>query len=311
MDGIDLQVDQGQIFGLLGPNGAGKTTTVKVLSTLIRPDSGDAIVAGNSVTADPTAVRASIGLSGQYAAVDEKLTGYENLVMVGRLYGMSRTESRVRARELLREFALVDVRDKRAGAYSGGMRRRLDLASALVFRPPVVILDEPTTGLDPRGRLDTWDVISTLVGQGTTVLLTTQYLEEADQLADRIAVIDSGRVIAEGTSNELKVSLGAERIALTLNSPDSLDETLRVFERILGGSVRPQMDSTGQRLTVPAPQGQKTLLEVLGALDRSGVIVTEAALCRPTLDDVFLELTGSPASAKPSPQLPSEVEVGA
>lgn len=311
LDGIDLQVEQGQIFGLLGPNGAGKTTTVKVLSTLIRPDSGDAIVAGNSVSADPTAVRRSIGLSGQYAAVDEKLTGYENLLMVARLYGMSRAESRARARELLRDFALVDVRDKRAGAYSGGMRRRLDLASALVYRPPVVILDEPTTGLDPRGRLDTWDVISTLVGQGTTVLLTTQYLEEADQLADRIAVIDSGRVIAEGTSNELKVSLGAERIALTLASPDFLAETLRIVERILGGSVTPQRDSTGQHVTVPAPQGQKTLLEVLGALDRAGVVVTEAALCRPTLDDVFLELTGSPATAEPPPQPQSDIEVGA
>ncbi|GAA1559463.1 daunorubicin resistance protein DrrA family ABC transporter ATP-binding protein [Brevibacterium picturae] len=311
LDGIDLQVDQGQIFGLLGPNGAGKTTTVKVLSTLIRPDSGDASVAGNSVIADPTAVRRSIGLSGQYAAVDEKLTGYENLLMVARLYGMGRSDSRARAHELLREFALVDVRDKRAGAYSGGMRRRLDLASALVFRPPVVILDEPTTGLDPRGRLDTWDVISTLVGQGTTVLLTTQYLEEADQLADRIAVIDSGRVIAEGTSNELKVSLGAERIALTLTSPDALDETLRVLERILGGSVRPQLDSTRQHLTVPAPQGQRTLLEVLGALEQGGIVVTEAALTRPTLDDVFLDLTGHPASAEPSPQPRAEAEVGA
>lgn len=310
LDGIDLQVDQGQIFGLLGPNGAGKTTTVKILSTLVRPDSGDARVAGNSVTTDPTAVRRSIGLSGQYAAVDEKLTGYENLLMVARLYGMSRSESRARARELLREFALVDVRDKRAGAYSGGMRRRLDLASALVFRPPVVILDEPTTGLDPRGRLDTWDVISTLVGQGTTVLLTTQYLEEADQLADRIAVIDSGRVIAEGTSNELKVSLGAERIALTLASPESLDETLRVLERTVGDHARPQIDSTGQRITVSAPQGQRTLFEVLGALETGGISVTEAALTRPTLDDVFLELTGRPASAEPASDEHSDAEVG-
>nr|WP_245162122.1 ATP-binding cassette domain-containing protein [Brevibacterium marinum] len=311
LDGIDLQVEQGQIFGLLGPNGAGKTTTVKVLSTLTRPDSGSAIVAGNSVTADPTGVRRSIGLSGQYAAVDEKLTGYENLLMVARLYGMNRHESRARAHELLREFALVDVKDKRAGAYSGGMRRRLDLASALVFRPPVVILDEPTTGLDPRGRLDTWDVISTLVGQGTTVLLTTQYLEEADQLADRIAVIDSGRVIAEGTSNELKVSLGAERIAMTLTSPDFLDDTLRILGRVIGGSARPQVDSTRQRITVPAPQGQRTLLEVLSALDHGGITVTEAALARPTLDDVFLDLTGHPASAESSSQLPSEAQVGA
>lgn len=317
LDGIDLQVDQGQVFGLLGPNGAGKTTTVKVLSTLIRPDSGDASVAGRSVTTDPTAVRRSIGLSGQYAAVDEKLTGYENLLMVARLYGMSRGESRARARELLREFDLVDVRDKHAGAYSGGMRRRLDLASALVFRPPVVILDEPTTGLDPRGRLDTWDVISTLVGQGTTVLLTTQYLEEADQLADRIAVIDSGRVIAEGTSNELKVSLGADRIALTLTSPEFLDEALRILGRVIGTSARPQADATGQNITASAPQGQRTLLEVLAALDDNGIVVTEAALSRPTLDDVFLELTGHPASAdsdsdsQPQAQMQSEVEVGA
>lgn len=309
LDKINLQVDQGQIFGLLGPNGAGKTTTVKILSTLVRPDSGEAVIAGNSVTADPTAVRASIGLSGQYAAVDEKLTGHENLVMVGRLYGMSRQESRARARELLHEFAIVDVKDKRAGAYSGGMRRRLDLASALVFRPPVVILDEPTTGLDPRGRLDTWDVISTLVGEGTTVLLTTQYLEEADQLADRIAVIDSGKVIAEGTSDELKVSLGAERITLTLARRDSLDETLRILERIIGVSNRAQTDSTGMRLTVPAPLGQKTLLQVLDALNSGGILVTEAALSRPTLDDVFLDLTGKPASPETSPSQSADAEV--
>ena len=309
LDGINLQVDQGQVFGLLGPNGAGKTTTVKILSTLVRPSSGDAIVAGNSVTADPTAVRASIGLSGQYAAVDEKLTGHENLVMVGRLYGMSRQESRARAHELLHEFAIVDVKDKRAGAYSGGMRRRLDLASALVFRPPVVILDEPTTGLDPRGRLDTWDVISTLVSEGTTVLLTTQYLEEADQLADRIAVIDSGKVIAEGTSDELKVSLGAERIALTLARRDSLNETLRILERFIGVSNRAQTDSTGMRLTVPAPHGQRTLLQVLDALNSGGILVTEAALSRPTLDDVFLDLTGKPASPEPSPSQSADAEV--
>lgn len=319
LDGIDLQVDQGQIFGLLGPNGAGKTTTVKIVSTLVRPDSGDVVVAGNSVTADPTAVRASIGLSGQYAAVDEKLTGYENLVMVARLYGMSRAESRARAHELLREFALVDVRDKRAGAYSGGMRRRLDLASALVVRPPVVILDEPTTGLDPRGRLDTWEAITGLVRQGTTVLLTTQYLEEADQLADRIAVIDTGKVIAEGTSNELKVSFGAERISLTLLRQDARADTLRILEQIIGESARAQADVSGLHLTVPAPQGQRTLLDVLDALNRSGHTVTEAALTRPTLDDVFLELTGKPASddtsadsaADAAPAQPTAAEVSA
>ncbi|MCD1287567.1 MULTISPECIES: ATP-binding cassette domain-containing protein [unclassified Brevibacterium] len=310
LDGISLDIEEGQIFGLLGPNGAGKTTTVKVLSTLIRPDSGTALVAGHSVTADPTAVRRSIGLSGQYAAVDEKLTGYENLVMVARLYGMSRRNSAARARELLAEFGLSDVAGKRAGAYSGGMRRRLDLASALVVRPPVVILDEPTTGLDPRARLDTWEVITTLVRGGTTVLLTTQYLEEADQLADRIAVIDSGHVIAEGTATDLKGKLGAERITLTLTHPDSREGTLRILDRIIGESARPQTDSSGLRITASAPLGQRNLLQVLAALDEEGHSVTEAALCRPTLDDVFLELTGQPTSAEPV-QTPAETaEVG-
>ncbi|MCS4594920.1 ATP-binding cassette domain-containing protein [Brevibacterium sediminis] len=311
LDGISLDIEEGQIFGLLGPNGAGKTTTVKVLSTLIRPDSGTAVVAGHSVTADPTAVRRSIGLSGQYAAVDEKLTGYENLVMVSRLYGMSRRESAARARELLAEFGLSDVAGKRAGAYSGGMRRRLDLASALVVRPPVVILDEPTTGLDPRARLDTWKVITTLVRGGTTVLLTTQYLEEADQLADRIAVIDSGHVIAEGTSTDLKGKLGAERITLTLTHRDSLDRTLQILDRIIGDSAHPQTDSSGQRITASAPQGQRDLLQVLAALDDEGHSVTEAALCRPTLDDVFLDLTGQPTSARPARTPEDTAEVGA
>ena len=311
LDGISLNIEEGQIFGLLGPNGAGKTTTVKVLSTLIRPDSGTALVAGHSVTADPTAVRRSIGLSGQYAAVDEKLTGYENLVMVARLYGMGRRDSAARARELLAEFGLSDVAGKRAGAYSGGMRRRLDLASALVVRPPVVILDEPTTGLDPRARLDTWEVITTLVRGGTTVLLTTQYLEEADQLADRIAVIDSGHVIAEGTSKDLKGKLGAERITLTLTRPDSRDGTLRILDRIIGETARPQTDSTGLRITASAPLGQRNLLQVLAALDEEGHSVTEAALCRPTLDDVFLELTGQPASAEPAQTQTETAEVGA
>ncbi|WP_210604558.1 ATP-binding cassette domain-containing protein [Brevibacterium oceani] len=311
LDGISLDIEEGQIFGLLGPNGAGKTTTVKVLSTLIRPDSGTAVVAGHSVTADPTAVRRSIGLSGQYAAVDEKLTGYENLVMVARLYGMSRRESAARARELLAEFGLSDVAGKRAGAYSGGMRRRLDLASALVVRPPVVILDEPTTGLDPRARLDTWEVITTLVRGGTTVLLTTQYLEEADQLADRIAVIDSGHVIAEGTSTDLKGRLGAERVTLTLTHRDSLDGALRILDRLIGDSARPQADSSGLRITASAPLGQRNLLQVLAALDEEGHSVTEAALCRPTLDDVFLDLTGQPASARPSRTPADTAEVGA
>lgn len=296
--GLTLQVDEGRILGLLGPNGAGKSTAVNVISTLLRPDSGTAVVAGHSVTDDPDAVRRSIGLSGQYAAVDEKMTGFENLCMVGRLYGMTRRTSANRARELLEEFRLIEVSDKRAGAYSGGMRRRLDLAGALVARPPVVILDEPTTGLDPQGRLDTWDVITTLVDEGTTVLLTTQYLEEADRLADRIAVIDSGHVIAEGTAAELKARVGGERLALTVE-PAVLEKVLGVVRRTVGESAAPAADPAALQVTAAAPDGQRSLLRVLEAVDAAGLRVAEAALRHPTLDDVFLELTGQPPESTP------------
>ncbi|MFC7430032.1 MULTISPECIES: ATP-binding cassette domain-containing protein [unclassified Agrococcus] len=292
--GVDLEIPTGSVQGLLGPNGAGKTTTVRVLTTLLDPDAGDAFVAGHSVRTEGHAVRSRLGVSGQYAAVDEKLTGFENLTMVGELYGMRRREAKARARELLRDFRLDDVGDtRRAGQYSGGMRRRLDLAGAIVARPPVVILDEPTTGLDPRGRRDTWDAIESLASGGTTVLLTTQYLEEADQLADAIAVIDAGRIIAEGTATELKAQAGGTRVDVVLASAADADAALV--------AVRPThpdvaVDVRARLLSTAAPHGAESLRTVLGALAQADVAVLEAALRQPTLDEVFLRLTGSTAS---------------
>lgn len=292
--GVDLEIPTGSVQGLLGPNGAGKTTTVRVLTTLLDPDAGDAFVAGHSVRTEGHAVRSRLGVSGQYAAVDEKLTGFENLTMVGELYGMRRREAKARARELLRDFRLDDVGDtRRAGQYSGGMRRRLDLAGAIVARPPVVILDEPTTGLDPRGRRDTWDAIESLASGGTTVLLTTQYLEEADQLADAIAVIDAGRIIAEGTATELKAQAGGTRVDVVLASAADGDAAL--------AAVRPThpdatVDARARLLSTAAPHGAESLRAVLGALAIAEVEVLEAALRQPTLDEVFLRLTGSTAS---------------
>ncbi|WP_211320919.1 ATP-binding cassette domain-containing protein [Arthrobacter livingstonensis] len=299
LDDLNLDVAPGQVLGLLGPNGAGKTTTVRVLTTLLAPDAGEVTVAGHNVLTDPESVRRSIGLSGQYAAVDEKLTGYENLVMVGRLYGMNRKSSAVRAAELLDEFRLSDVAGKRAGAYSGGMRRRLDLAGAIVARPEVVVLDEPTTGLDPRGRLDTWAVISSLVSAGTTVLLTTQYLEEADQLADNIAVIDAGRVIAEGTADELKSRVGSERIDIVVARPEGVDRAAAILAGI--ASAAPEVDRQARKVSVAAPDGHHMLVRALGELEDAGLQVVEAALRRPTLDDVFLQLTGQRARDHASP----------
>ncbi len=303
LDDLNLDVAPGQVLGLLGPNGAGKTTTVRVLTTLLAPDAGEVTVAGHSVSKDPDSVRRSIGLSGQYAAVDEKLTGYENLVMVARLYGMNRKSSAARALELLDEFRLSDVAGKRAGAYSGGMRRRLDLAGAIVARPEVVVLDEPTTGLDPRGRLDTWGVISSLVANGTTVLLTTQYLEEADQLADNIAVIDAGRVIAEGTANELKSRVGSERIDIVAALPENVDNAAAILARIAAGT--PEIDRQMRTISVAAPDGHHMLVRALDDLEQAGVKVVEAALRRPTLDDVFLQLTGERADTQPTSDTPT------
>ena len=293
LDVVDLEIPSGQVLGLLGPNGAGKTTTVRILTTLLRPDSGRAFVAGHDVLAEPNAVRRSIGLSGQYAAVDENLTGYENLRMVGRLYGMSRAESAKRARELLKRFRLEDSADRPSKGYSGGMRRRLDLAGALVAAPPVVVLDEPTTGLDPRGRMDTWEVIGELVDDGTTVLLTTQYLEEADHLADTIAVIDQGRVIARGRSDELKAQVGGERLELVAHDPADLPVIAQVLAEV--GSGEPQTENAMRRVQVAVDTGPKSLIEALRRLDAHGVDVHDVALHKPTLDDVFLSLTGRPA----------------
>jgi ABC-2 type transport system ATP-binding protein len=290
LDGVDLEIPAGQVLGLLGPNGAGKTTTVRVLSTLLRPDSGEAWVAGRNVRTDPQGVRRSIGLSGQYAAVDENLTGFENLYMVGRFYGRKKASARERARELLARFRLEDAADRPSKGYSGGMRRRLDLAGALVAAPAVVILDEPTTGLDPRARLDTWEVIKELVADGTTVLLTTQYLEEADQLADCIMVIDRGKVIARGTAAELKAQIGGEWLELVI--ADSAD--LPIAAAVLGdlGTGKPVMDARLHTVDVPVEAGPKALIEALRRLDAEHVRVLDIALHRPTLDDVFLTLTG-------------------
>lgn len=299
LDGVDLGIPAGKVLGLLGPNGAGKTTTVRILTTLLRADSGRAWVAGHDVRADPESVRKNIGLSGQYAAVDESLTGFENLYMVGRFYGFSRADARARSRELLADFRLQDAADRPAKTYSGGMRRRLDLAGALVARPAVVILDEPTTGLDPRGRLDTWEVIGNLVGGGATVLLTTQYLEEADRLADTIAVIDKGRVIAEGTADELKAQIGGERLEIVVSDPAELEITRKVLGEI--GSDEPKVDCQSRRVDVLVDTGPKALIEAIRRLDMEDVTVVDVGLHRPTLDDVFLSVTGHAAEEAEEP----------
>ncbi len=294
--GVDLEISKGQILGLLGPNGAGKTTTVRVITTLLHPDGGDVRVAGHSVRSDAHSVRKNLGVSGQYAAVDDKLSGFENLTMVGELYGIRRKEAKARARELLRDFRLDDVSDsKQAGTYSGGMKRRLDLAGAILARPPVVILDEPTTGLDPRGRRDVWDAIDSLTSSGTTVLLTTQYLEEADALADTVAVIDSGRIIAEGTAADLKSGAGGAWIDIALMPAASTADALAAARR---AGTDPDIDERAMRLTTEAPGGSDMLRSVLDSLATAGVPIAEAALRQPTLDEVFLKLTGSRAESQ-------------
>jgi ABC-2 type transport system ATP-binding protein len=293
LDGIDLEIPTGTVLGLLGPNGAGKTTAVRILTTLLRPDSGRATVAGHDVQTEPDAVRRSIGLSGQYAAVDENLTGFENLYMVGRLYGKNKTDARARARELITRFGLDDAADRPSKTYSGGMRRRLDLAGALVGKPEVVLLDEPTTGLDPRGRLDTWQVIGELVADGTTVLLTTQYMEEADHLADTILVIDHGKVIEGGTSDQLKARIGGERLQIVVAEPNDLETAARILADV--GSGEPDVDTHSRQVQVLVDAGPKSLIEALRRLDAEGVVVLDVSLHRPTLDDVFLSLTGHAA----------------
>ena len=290
LDGVDLSVEQGTVLGLLGPNGAGKTTTVRVLTTLLEPDEGTATVDGFDVRKDPQAVRERIGLSGQYAAVDEYLTGFENLDMIGRLYHLGRGPSKARARELLARFDLADAGDRPVKGYSGGMRRRLDLAGALVAAPKVLFLDEPTTGLDPRSRTGMWDVIRELVAGGTTLLLTTQYLDEADKLCDEIVVIDRGRVIAKGTADSLRADVGGERNEVGLAHAQDLGRARAVLGQVASGEV--SIDEPTRRLTAPVTGGGARLVDALARLDGEGIEVFDVGLRRPTLDDGFLTLTG-------------------
>jgi ABC-2 type transport system ATP-binding protein len=295
LDGVDLDVPEGTVLGLLGPNGAGKTTAVRCLTTLLRPDSGTAVVAGVDVLKHPDAVRRSIGLSGQFAAVDEYLTGRENLQMVGQLYQMRAKAAKQRASDLLEQFNLADAADRPAKTYSGGMRRRLDLAAALVVSPPVMFMDEPTTGLDPRNRQQLWDVIKQLVSGGTTLLLTTQYLEEADHLAHDIAVVDQGRVIAKGTSDQLKARTGGERVEVVVHDREHIGAAAEVLTGF--GKGETTVEEHTRRLTVPVTGGAKLLAEIIRELDTRGIEMDDIGLRRPTLDDVFLSLTGHVAEA--------------
>ncbi len=288
--GLDLAVEEGTVLGLLGPNGAGKTTAVSILATLLEPDEGQAVIAGIDLKTDPKGVRRKIGLSGQFAAVDEYLTGFENLDMIGRLYHLGRGPARVRARELLDRFDLTDAADRPVKTYSGGMRRRLDLAGALIAEPPVLFMDEPTSGLDPRSRTDLWTVIRELVGRGTTLLLTTQYLEEADQLADDIVVIDHGREIAHGTADQLKTQVGGERIEVTVADAADVPRAHEVLRKFAVGEI--QTDQRSRLLTAPISGGAPVLTQALRELDSAGVGIGDVGLRRPTLDDVFLTLTG-------------------
>ena len=299
--GVDLKVPTGTVLGLLGPNGAGKTTTVRILTTLLKPDAGRAEVAGIDVLKNPEAVRANIGLTGQYAAVDELLTGRENLIMFGQLYRVTTAHAKKRADELLERFDLTDAANRTLKTYSGGMRRRLDLAASLIVSPPVIFLDEPTTGLDPRSRNGMWEVIKDLVNDGTTVLLTTQYLEEADNLADNIIVVDHGKVIAEGTSDQLKSQLGGERLAISVAQGTDLGLAERTLRELAGNQADDdggvQIDAVSNQLTVPFAAGARGLPDAVRHLDAAGLELTDLALRRPTLDDVFLTLTGHAAEA--------------
>ena len=303
LQGVDLFATEGTVLGLLGPNGAGKTTAVRILTTLLAPDAGSARVAGLDVVKDATQLRSRIGLAGQYAAVDENLTGFENLEMVGRLYHLGKPESRKRATDLLERFDLSDAATRLVRTYSGGMRRRLDLAAALVADPPVLFLDEPTTGLDPRSRLALWEVIEGRVSEGTTVLLTTQYLDEADRLSDQIAVIDHGMVIAEGTSDELKARVGGERLELTVADES---QSQAAADALADACVEPPVVE-GARVLIAMPREHGAVTETVRRLDNAGIAVDDVAVRRPTLDDVFLTLTGRPAEEAAQETDPEEV----
>jgi ABC-2 type transport system ATP-binding protein len=292
VDGVDLAVPRGMVYGLLGPNGAGKTTTIRMLATLLRPDAGTARVLGHDVVREADAVRSRVSLTGQFASVDEDLTGLENLVLIARLLGYSRKQSRARAGELLDAFGLAEAADRQVKKYSGGMRRRLDIAASLVVTPDLMFLDEPTAGLDPRSRNQVWDIVRALIAGGTTVLLTTQYLDEADQLADRIAVIDRGKVIAEGTPSELKASVGSGALHVRLRDPEDRPDAERVLSRALGVPVHLESDPAALSARVSDPE---RVAHALAELSRSGLSLTDFALGQPSLDEVFLALTGRPA----------------
>lgn len=295
LDSLNLDVEEGTVLGVLGPNGAGKTTTVRILSTLLRPDSGRATVAGIDVIKNPEKVREVIGLSGQYAAVDEILTGYDNLVMFGELYHLGKKNAVARANELLERFSLTEAAKRPIKTYSGGMRRRLDLAASLIVKPKILFLDEPTTGLDPRGRQEMWGVIQELVKGGVTLLLTTQYLEEADQLADEIAVIDTGKVIARGTSDALKKQVGGERLEVVVDA-SNIAKTIEIVAAVSG--TKPSIDEGIRMISAPVSTGSQALFEILKALDSAGIHPLDVGLKRPSLDDVFLSLTGHAAESK-------------
>jgi ABC-2 type transport system ATP-binding protein len=294
VDGVDLKVAPGEIYGFLGPNGAGKTTTIRMLATLLRPDAGTARVFGHDIVREADAVRARVSLTGQFASVDEDLTGFENLVLIARLLGLSRAQSKTRAGELLDAFGLADAAGRQVKKYSGGMQRRLDIAASIVVTPDLIFLDEPTAGLDPRSRNQVWDIVRALAAGGTTVLLTTQYLDEADQLADRIAVIEHGKVIAEGTSGELKSSVGSGTLHVRLRDPEGRAEAERVLSRALGVPLRLGSDPAVLTARVSDPE---RVAQALADLSRSGVAVTDFALGQPSLDEVFLALTGHPAES--------------
>ena len=293
--GVDLDVPRGSVCGLLGPNGAGKTTAVRILTTLTAPDEGTATVAGHDVLRDPVSVRRSIGLAAQEATVDGLLTGKENLTMIGELHHLGRRPAKARADELLARFSLLDAADKLAKEYSGGMRRRLDLAATLVAAPEVLFLDEPTTGLDPRARVELWGVLEDLTSGGSTILLTTQYLEEADRLADEIIVVDHGRVIARGDARSLKREVGGDQLHVVCAHADSLDEAGAIVARIAG--AKPIIDSSARGVSAPTDGGAGAIAALASAFEEAGIAVEELSLRQPTLDDVFLTLTGSPLEA--------------